>query len=219
MTVRNTRGMTMVEVFVVLVIMGILMLGTIPRIGQALRSSRVDRAAGLVALTLERSFTLASRQRRPVTVTCDCVNQALEIRDEATGTSLPAPRLRARHRVPARHADDVRGQCHRLSLRRRHTSPHRDDRRGTFQPADHDVERRARAGGALSTRPLAAPGAGFTLVETLATLALLCFVVAVLGPLLCASRGSRAASRSSQYRTAALVAASSRRHVAAVQTC
>ena len=49
-------------------------------------SSRVDRAAGLVALTLERSFTLASRQRRPVTVTCDCVNQALEIRDEATGT-------------------------------------------------------------------------------------------------------------------------------------
>ena len=86
MTVRNTRGMTMVEVFVVLVLMGILMLGTVPRIGQALRSTRVDRAAGLVALTLERSFTLASRQRRPVTVTCDCVNQALEIRDLATGT-------------------------------------------------------------------------------------------------------------------------------------
>ena len=86
MTVRNTRGMTMVEVFVVLVIMAILLLGSFPRIGQTLRSSRVDRAAGLVALTLERSFTLASRQRRPVTVTCDCVNQALEIRDEATGT-------------------------------------------------------------------------------------------------------------------------------------
>lgn len=86
MTVRNARGMTMMEVFVVLVIMGILMLGTVPRIGQAFRSSRVDRAAGLVALTLERSFTLASRQRRPVTVTCDCANQALEIRDEASGT-------------------------------------------------------------------------------------------------------------------------------------
>jgi len=86
MTVRNTRGMTMVEVFVVMVIISILMLGALPRIGQAFRSSRVDRAAGLVALTLERSFTLASRQRRPVTVTCDCVNQALEIRDEATGT-------------------------------------------------------------------------------------------------------------------------------------
>ena len=83
MTVRNTRGMTMVEVFVVLVILSILMLATIPRIGQAFRSSRVDRAAGLIALTLERSFTLASRQRRPVTVSCDCVNQAIEIRDSS----------------------------------------------------------------------------------------------------------------------------------------
>jgi prepilin-type N-terminal cleavage/methylation domain-containing protein len=86
MTVRNARGMTMVEVFVVLVIMGILLLGAVPRISQAFRSSRVDRAAGLVALTLERSFTLASRQRRPVTVSCDCINQAIEIRDLASGT-------------------------------------------------------------------------------------------------------------------------------------
>lgn len=86
MTVRNARGMTMIELLVVVVLIGILLLGTVPRLGQMLRSSRVDRAAGLVALTLERSFTLASRQRRPVTVSCDCVNQAIEIRDEATGT-------------------------------------------------------------------------------------------------------------------------------------
>jgi type II secretory pathway pseudopilin PulG len=76
--------MTMVEVFVVLVILSILMLASIPRIGQAFRSTRVDRAAGLVALILEHSFTLASRQRRPVTVSCDCINQAIEIRDLAT---------------------------------------------------------------------------------------------------------------------------------------
>ena len=82
--VRNERGMTMVEIFTVMIIMGILMLTAMPRIGQTFRASRVDRAAGLVALTLERSFTLASRQRRPVTVTCDCVNQAIEIRDLAT---------------------------------------------------------------------------------------------------------------------------------------
>jgi type II secretory pathway pseudopilin PulG len=74
----------MVEVFVVLVILSILMLASIPRIGQAFRSTRVDRAAGLVALILEHSFTLASRQRRPVTVSCDCINQAIEIRDLAT---------------------------------------------------------------------------------------------------------------------------------------
>lgn len=84
MRVRNTRGMTMVEIFIVLVIMGLLMLTAVPRIGVTVRSSRVDRAAGLVALTLERSFTLASRQRRPVTVSCDCANQAIEIRDLLT---------------------------------------------------------------------------------------------------------------------------------------
>jgi len=84
MTVRNARGMTMVEVFVVIVIIGILVLGSIPRIGLAVRGSRVDRAAGIVALTLERSFTLASRQRRPVTVSCDCANQVIEIRDLLT---------------------------------------------------------------------------------------------------------------------------------------
>lgn len=51
---------------------------------------------------------------------------------------------------------------------------------------------------------------GFTLVETLATLALLCFIVVVLGPLLV--RVSRQSSGVSaiQYRTAALIAAASR---------
>ena len=50
---------------------------------------------------------------------------------------------------------------------------------------------------------------GFTLVETLATLALLCFIVAVLGPLLVrVSRLSNGVT-ASQYRTAAMVAATS----------
>ncbi len=35
MTVRNTSGMTMIEVFVVVVVIGILMLTSMPRIGQA----------------------------------------------------------------------------------------------------------------------------------------------------------------------------------------
>ena len=51
---------------------------------------------------------------------------------------------------------------------------------------------------------------GFTLVETLATLALLCFIVVILGPLLV--RVSRQSSGVSavQYRTAALIDAASR---------
>lgn len=58
----------------------------VPKVGGGLRTSRVDRAASLVALTLERSFTLASRQRRPVVVACDCPNGAIEIRDLSSGT-------------------------------------------------------------------------------------------------------------------------------------
>jgi prepilin-type N-terminal cleavage/methylation domain-containing protein len=60
----------------------------------------------------------------------------------------------------------------------------------------------------LSTRPLP-DRAGFTLVETLATLALLCFVVAVLGPLLMRVSRQSSSVTISQYRTAALVAGSS----------
>ena len=64
---------------------GILLLIALPRMNRGLTSSRVDRAATIVALTLERAFTLASRQRRPVVVACDCPNRALEVRDLTSG--------------------------------------------------------------------------------------------------------------------------------------
>jgi len=61
-----------------------------------------------------------------------------------------------------------------------------------------------------SVQPPHAGRRGFTLVETLATLALLCFIVVVLGPMLVrVSRQSNSVT-ASQYRTAALVAAASR---------
>ena len=50
---------------------------------------------------------------------------------------------------------------------------------------------------------------GFTLVETLATLALLCFVVAILGPLLIRVSRQSSSVTIGQYRTAALIAATS----------
>jgi prepilin-type N-terminal cleavage/methylation domain-containing protein len=50
---------------------------------------------------------------------------------------------------------------------------------------------------------------GFTLVETLATLALLCFVVAVLGPLLMRVSRQSSSVTFGQYRTAVMVGATS----------
>lgn len=51
---------------------------------------------------------------------------------------------------------------------------------------------------------------GFTLVETLATLALLCFIVVVLGPMLVRASRQSTGVTATQYRTAALVGAASR---------
>ena len=50
---------------------------------------------------------------------------------------------------------------------------------------------------------------GFTLVETIATLALLCFIVVVLGPLLLRVSRQSTTVTAGQYRTAAMVGASS----------
>jgi hypothetical protein len=82
----STRGFSVVETFTVMILVLLLLLIGLPRMGSGIRTSRVDRAASLVALTLERSFTLASRQRRPVIVACDCPNRALEVRDLTSGT-------------------------------------------------------------------------------------------------------------------------------------
>ncbi len=78
-------GYSLVELFFVVSLLGILLLIALPRMNRGLTSSRVDRAATIVALTLERAFTLASRQRRPVVVACDCPNRALEVRDLTSG--------------------------------------------------------------------------------------------------------------------------------------
>ena len=59
------------------------------------------------------------------------------------------------------------------------------------------------------TKPPYAGRHGFTLVETLATLALLCFIVVILGPMLVRVSRQSSTVTASQYRTAVLVAASS----------
>lgn len=78
-------GYSIVELFAVIVLIGLLVLIMVPRIGRGLTSSRVDRAASLIALMLERSFTLSARHRQPVVIACEggstsCASQTLELR-------------------------------------------------------------------------------------------------------------------------------------------
>lgn len=79
-------GFSIIEIGVVIILIGIMVLTAIPKVDRSVESVTVDRAAGLIALTLERSFTLASRQRKPVTVACEgstvsCPTMILEVRD------------------------------------------------------------------------------------------------------------------------------------------
>lgn len=79
-------GMTLVETVMVVVMVGLLTLVGLPPVRQAIQSDRARRAATVVALDLEQAFTLASRQRRPVTLACDCANARYTIADQSAGT-------------------------------------------------------------------------------------------------------------------------------------
>ena len=68
---RRSRGFTLIEVIIVLVVVAILVaLGT-PAVARATGQARVRNAARVVAGDLEHAFSLAARQRRPVRVAFD----------------------------------------------------------------------------------------------------------------------------------------------------
>jgi type II secretory pathway pseudopilin PulG len=81
----------MVFTFVVIAIMAA-MIGT--KIGPALRKSRVNRSASLVALDMEQAYSLAARQRRPVRIDCNCGAGTYTVADRA-GTVLLSRNLQA----------------------------------------------------------------------------------------------------------------------------
>lgn len=84
--VSDRHGMTLVESLTVVVMVGLLTLAGLPPVRKAIESNRARRAATIVALDLEQAFTLASRQRRPVRLSCDCSNARYTITDQSAGT-------------------------------------------------------------------------------------------------------------------------------------
>lgn len=82
----NRHGMTLVETLTVVVVVGLLTLVGLPPVRRAIESDRARRAATVLALDIEQALTLASRQRRPVTLSCDCANARYQIADQGAGT-------------------------------------------------------------------------------------------------------------------------------------
>jgi type II secretory pathway pseudopilin PulG len=76
-----------VELMIVLVMLGIMAAFAYPRLAREIRRSRANQAATLVAADIEVAFSLAGRERRPVTVTYASASKELQIADRASGTS------------------------------------------------------------------------------------------------------------------------------------
>jgi prepilin-type N-terminal cleavage/methylation domain-containing protein len=89
-TCRTRAGFTLVEMMMVVVIIGMMAIISVPRIGTTVARSRISALEVVVVSDLERAFALATRTRRPITVTYDSSTKQLLTKDRAAGTTLSA---------------------------------------------------------------------------------------------------------------------------------
>lgn len=81
----SRQGFSLIELLIAVVVLGVMTAISMPHIQRVIASKRVSSATTVVALDLEQAFTLASRQRRPVVLSCDCANRIYSITDAASG--------------------------------------------------------------------------------------------------------------------------------------
>jgi len=86
--VRLKSGFTMIETLIVLVVLGVAVAMLIPQVRTAADSWRSRQAAGLIANDLETAFSLASRERKPVRLTCFCDQMRYVVTDRSSGAVL-----------------------------------------------------------------------------------------------------------------------------------
>ncbi len=84
MTTRR-QGFSLIELLIAVVVLGVMTAISMPHVQRVIASKRVTSAATVVAIDLEQAFTLASRQRRPVILACDCAARTYTITDAASG--------------------------------------------------------------------------------------------------------------------------------------
>jgi prepilin-type N-terminal cleavage/methylation domain-containing protein len=85
---HRVRGFSMLEMLMVLIVIGILVSISVPKIAQQIRHERVNRAAQVVVQDLQNGFAMAGRQRAPVRLTFTSATKTYVFSDRATGTVL-----------------------------------------------------------------------------------------------------------------------------------
>ena len=81
-------GFTVTEVLVYMVILTVLMGMAYPSVARQLATSKLEAAAYTISTDLETAFSLAARQRRPVTWNVDATQRRYMVLDRATSTVL-----------------------------------------------------------------------------------------------------------------------------------
>jgi type II secretion system protein H len=83
---RSHAGFSMLEMLVVLIIIGLLVAISVPRMERVVRHERVNRAAQVLVADLQNGFAMAGRQRAPVRLTFTSSTKTYVFSDRATGT-------------------------------------------------------------------------------------------------------------------------------------
>jgi prepilin-type N-terminal cleavage/methylation domain-containing protein len=83
---RCRRGFSMIEMLLVLIVIGILITISVPKMARVMRHERVNRAAQVVVADLQNGFAMAGRQRAPVRLTFTSTTKTYVFSDRATGT-------------------------------------------------------------------------------------------------------------------------------------
>ena len=83
-TLRNRSGVTLVEWMTVIVILGTMFAIALPRLSDSMRQRRVIAAAGALNADIPTAFSLAARQRKPVTLRYDAASGEVRVTDRLT---------------------------------------------------------------------------------------------------------------------------------------
>jgi Tfp pilus assembly protein FimT len=76
----------MVEMLTVVVVFGTMLAIALPRLGKDIRQRRVIAAANAVNADIPVAFSLAARQRKPVTLSYDAASGEVRVTDRLSGT-------------------------------------------------------------------------------------------------------------------------------------